>query len=387
MRILDRYIIRNFLINYLLALIVLMGMVVLLDLIVNFDRFIKGAKAANEAGAVHLWVDIADYYGYQCLVIFQVIAGVIPLLAAGFTMVRMTRHRELTAMLASGVSLYRVAAPIVLLAIGLSLLAVMDQEILIPRFQDQLLRKHEEVNLSVAPSSGFEMLRDHQNLVTFMSYDRTARTLHEVRIIWRDDRGRVFRREMADEATWVPGSDNVAGDMGVPAGIGYWLMKGNARYIDDRVAGMPSTTGPAVSGGASVVPEFPYSTGLEPKHVELFLSKRAIDFLGSGQINELIRNSPPVTRPALEKIMHTRATQPVMNVIMLLLGIPFLLTREPNRLIKNMFTCTVVSGVCFAGTFVFYHMGGNLMPPILSAWMPVLLFGPISLAMLDAIKT
>src|SRR5947209_8060232 len=113
MRILDRYIVRAFIFNYLLALVVLVGMAILLDLIVNLDSFSKSAsaaaaQAANTSASSAIW-NIIDYYSYQSLVMFQTVSGAIPLLAAGFTMVRMTRHHELTAMLASGVSLYRVA--------------------------------------------------------------------------------------------------------------------------------------------------------------------------------------------------------------------------------------------------------------------------------------
>ena len=41
MRILDRYILKSFVFNYLLALGVLLGMFTVLDLIVNFDSFTK----------------------------------------------------------------------------------------------------------------------------------------------------------------------------------------------------------------------------------------------------------------------------------------------------------------------------------------------------------
>src|SRR4051812_14572159 len=150
MRILDRYIVKSFLVNYLLALGVMVGMYTLLDLIVNFDNFAKGAAVATapgagapSAGAMEILGDIVDYYSYQMLVIFQQVSGAIPLLAAGFTMVRMTRHHELTAMLASGVSLYRVAAPIILVSIGISALHVVNQEFVIsqPFVIEKLLRR------------------------------------------------------------------------------------------------------------------------------------------------------------------------------------------------------------------------------------------------------
>ena len=72
---------------------------------------------------------------------------------------------------------------------------------------------------------------------------------------------------------------------------------------------------------------------------------------------------------------------------MLLIGIPFLLTREPNRLVINMFYCTAVTGVIFVGTFVMFQMGGTQVDPLWAAWLPVLIFGPFSLVMLDTIKT
>ena len=91
--------------------------------------------------------------------------------------------------------------------------------------------------------------------------------------------------------------------------------------------------------------------------------------------------------------MDLRVTQLIMNIIMLLVGIPFLLTREPNRLIKNMFYCTVVSGIVFVATFVIFQMAGTMLPggvqfdPLLAAWTPVLIFGPCAVMLLGTIKT
>ena len=67
MRLLDRYIVRNFLLNYVLAFGVLVGMYTLLDLIINFSNFTRAS--APGAGAVtqffSLLADICDYYAYR----------------------------------------------------------------------------------------------------------------------------------------------------------------------------------------------------------------------------------------------------------------------------------------------------------------------------------
>jgi lipopolysaccharide export system permease protein len=128
-------------------------------------------------------------------------------------------------------------------------------------------------------------------------------------------------------------------------------------------------------------------TELTPEQIDLILSRKAVDYLSSKRVHELAKYSPDVNKPLLYKIMHLRFTQPLMNIVMLLIGIPFLLTREPNRLVINMFYCTAVTGVIFVGTFVMFQMGGTQVDPLWAAWLPVLIFGPFSLVMLDTIKT
>jgi len=381
MRLLDRYIVRSFLVNYLLAATVLLGLYVLLDLIINFDRFTKVSAELHLSGGALFWVilrDITDYYTYQLLVVFQQICVAIPLLAAGFTMVRMTRSNELCAMLASGVSLYRVATPIVLGSVFFSMLVIVDQEVLMPHFVDKLMRRHEDVGATWThpAQEPVYFLRDSDNsLLNAAGYDPKTQTLRDVRILQRDAEGRQIGRILAPLAVWKPDYQN---GPGVPRGA--WKME-KAQQINDRADIDPNTK------ALERVTDMAYNTGLTPQQLDLVFQRKAVDYLSSAQVHELIVNSPAVTRPELEKVMHTRFTQPLMNIIMLLIGIPFLLTRIPGRLIVNMIYCTVVTGMCFVCTFVIFSMAGSVISVLLGAWLPVLIFAPLSLVMLDTIKT
>jgi lipopolysaccharide export system permease protein len=396
MRILDRYIIKAFLTNYLLALGVMVGMYVLLDLIVHFENFAKGAAptgtaaalvagaepastqgdaSANGSSALGILGDMIDYYSFQSLLIFQQVSGAIPLLAAGFTMVRMTRHHELTAMLASGVSLYRVAAPIVLVSVGFAAMTVVNQESIIsqPFVIEKLLRKPDQLNQTTSRADMVNFVRDADNsLLSAHEYDPVKKQLKDVFIVQRDETGTPIGHIVADSATWeVP-----------PGGVREeWVMRG-VNEEDDR-------NEPDVRQRV-VIPKLPlrtYSTGMTPAQLDLIFQKKAVDFLSSSQVHELVKFSPDVNKPMLNKIMHLRFTQPLMNLVMLLIGIPFLLTREPNRLVVNMIYCTIVSGLVFVATFVLFQMGGTQMDPLLAAWLPVLIFGPFALVMLDFVHT
>ena len=329
MRILDRYIIRSFLVNYLLALSVLMGIYILFDLIVNFDNFTKAANAATDTTGTTAWAilsDIVDFYAYQSLAVFQQIAGIVPLLAAGFTMVRMTRHNELTAMLASGVSLYRVATPIIICAVCISAVHVINQELIIPQpsVVEKLMRKHGEVAQPITHNDPVYFVRDTDNsLVLATRYDSVNKTLYDLRIIQRDENGAPLGRIMADVAIWEIPPKELTG--GVQESTEAWVMK-NARQIDDRLDADPSQR------AAGPQKTLLYHTGITPAQLDLVFSKKSVEYLSSAKIYDLIQNSPDVNKPMLARMMHIRFTQPLMNLILLLIGIPFLLTREPGEL-------------------------------------------------------
>ncbi len=376
MKIIDRYIIKNFIINYLLALGVMIGMYILLDIIVNFDLFTRGLAFKNASamatffGLMH---EIISYYMYRSLVIFQMVSGIIPVIAAGFTMVRMTRNRELTGLLASGVSLYRVAVPIIVCAFAFALLVVLDQEVLMPHCVDKLLRKHGQLTASILRDRAVYFLpeSDH-SLVLASRYDPQTKTLWNVRIIERTANGTPTARILAKKAVWK-------NNIGEGPVHGAWLMS-DVIDINDRRAANPAETPIPVRREI-------YYTPLNPGQLNLIFRKKAVDYLSTSQISRLMLYSPPATRVALEKILYTRFAQLIVNMIMLLLGIPFLLTREPNKLVSNMFWCSVVSGSCFITTFVFFQLAGSGLSPLAGAAMPVIIFGPLAIIMLDLLQS
>ena len=72
-----------------------------------------------------------------------------------------------------------------------------------------------------------------------------------------------------------------------------------------------------------------------------------------------------------------------LGLKLLLVAVPFILSRERN--IKASATlCVLMVGVFLAFIYLCRYMG---LDPLLAAWLPVFLFGPVAIIMLDAIKT
>jgi lipopolysaccharide export system permease protein len=281
----------------------------------------------------------------------------------------------LTAMLASGVSLYRVATPIVLVSMGISALHVVNQEFVIsqPFVIEKLLRRHSEVSVAGARAESLMFIRDDKDnsLLSARSYDPVKKSMKEVFVVQRSASGKPIGHIVAETAQW---------DVSPIDGRECWVMRNVLEAEDGGNKNVSSHV-------AQVVPLKYYRTVLTPEQLDLILSKKAVDFLSSNRVHELAKASPDINKPSLYKIMHLRFTQPLMNIVMLLIGIPFLLTREPNRLVVNMFFCTAVSGFVFISTFVIFQMAGTQLNPLLAAWLPVLIFVPFALVMTDLIRT
>src|SRR5688500_14580898 len=120
MKIVDRYVLVSFLKNYLISFCVLVGMYVVLDMIFNFDELVEYQDKTELSGpqAVFEFVRyVTDFYFYQVFHYFVLLSGIIPLVAAAFTLMRMVRFNELSALLSAGVPLLRIALPIVIASV------------------------------------------------------------------------------------------------------------------------------------------------------------------------------------------------------------------------------------------------------------------------------
>src|SRR5688500_7920346 len=193
MRILDRHVLLSFLRNYLISFMVLIGLYVTLDMVFAFDEFAEVRGKTGDAGGGSVWTvvrHIADYYSYQVFLIFAYLSGVIPVVAAAFTIIRMTRFNEMTAIMAAGTPLLRVAMPIIIATLVLNVLLIVDQELLIPRMIPMLIRKHDQVE---AVSKAFPiggMQDDEGRLLVAAKYnpptDEHPATMEVLSVITRD---------------------------------------------------------------------------------------------------------------------------------------------------------------------------------------------------------
>lgn len=391
MRIIDRYVIVSFVRNYVISFMVLVGMYVVLDMVFNFNNLVDfRSSAGGVQGVLGALYDIWDWYFYQCFLIFIHLSGIIPVVAAAFTLMRLSRFNELTAMLAAGVPLLRIAAPVILVAVVLNGLLLVDQELVIPLMIPKLVREHGDVHATAKNYYFIEAMQDgNDGLLYAARYfpappDGGPPRMLDLDVIEREPR----RLPGQSRAFLVPVAHIQANEAQWNAAKQAWDLIGGTRVtgiMDERVT--PPQPWPE------------YKSNVTPEEIALYRSGNFVDLLPTARINQLLDRPNLFGKIDLLRVKNSRITQPLMNVILLLLAIPCVLTREPGTL-KTAATKTLLfMGIAMGAVFVFHYFAGSIPPSLaatangpnawsmLMAWMPIFIFGPLSVFLLDRVKT
>lgn len=378
MRILDRYIVLAFIKNYIIAMGVLIGMYIVMDMVFHFDELAKTEMSSNSgvlASALAVLSNIVENYSYQVFPIFTSLAPIIPGVAAGFTLIRMSRSNELVAILAAGVPLLRVAAPMVIAAVLLMSIVIVNQELIIPPMAPQLMRKHGQISSDKGQEWFVAAMPDTRSnaFVTagrFLAENKTRpATLDLLHVVMRNEDGLATAHLYADHATWEEGRDR-------------WLL----------------TNGWIVRGLADNNPRQEaiqyYANGVTPE--QIMIAKRAsmVELLSTSQINQMLEDRNAYGATDLLRVKHSRWAQVPINIILLLLTIPCVLTREPGQLKGGVVNAGLLTVACMALVFFMHNLAGKAAmfgnPDLWAALMtfiPVFIFGPLAVYLLLKIKT
>ena len=365
--VLDRYLLRSLLLNYIIGLGVMVSLYVVLDMFVNMDEF-------TEQGYPVLTIvrNMIDYYVPNLFLYFAQLSGVITLFACTAVLARMRRLNEMTAILASGVSLYRVARPVLVFGVLITGLLVLDTEWIIPSVAHKLSRDHDDADGKRAYEVLF--LRDRGGaLLSAGRFHPSTRDLQRVLVLTRDETGAVTETLEADRATWEP-PDATRPD-------GRWRLERGR--LTRRVWHDDPRLGPRED--QEIRYPLVYSSDLSPEDIELRQSEGWIRFLSLAQLREL-EASGIADRAAIVQTRHTRIAAPIVSLLLLMLGLPFFLDRSPANVLGDAGRCMLVCGLCYVVSFVAQSIRPETQSA-LPAWIPIFVFGTLAMVLFDRVRT
>ncbi len=367
MKLLDKYIAKNFLVGYGIFFCVLLGLRIIIDLFVNIDEFAEHSSL----GITGMLGHIVSYYLINSTVYFRDFAGIIIVVAATFSIGKMVRNGEFIALMASGVSLTRVIIPILVLSIIFTGALIINQEIVIPNLAPQLVRSHD--TLPGEETYKVDFITDaNGSLMRAVNFDVATATLFYPTILTR----------------------KISGD----ASAIHWTVTGvisaKEAVYDNQAKLWRLTDGKYTQKASATVSQAIkyFKTDLTPTDIPLRHRAQYLTLLSSSQLGRLAANPTKVRDLAqLYSQKQFRVTDPIMNIVMLLISLPVLICREPRNMKMAITTSFFLTGACFITTFVCKMLATEVffenIVPAFWAWLPVFIFLPIAVIEIDSMKT
>jgi lipopolysaccharide export system permease protein len=383
MTLFDRYLLRHFAFAYCAGFLSLLTMYIVIDVFTKFEEFtapdaakiaLKKERTATAStrdqndklpGENSLWGqlktfgrNVTVYYSYRIPVFYQRINGIVLLLSAAFTIGWMERQNELTPILAAGIPLGRLLAPLGGITIFFLCVGIFNTECLIPRCAEHLLRQAEDP-LGKRPllvPGAFDSRRIHvEARVAFPS----KRMLQHARVTLPPSLFGATMHLTSQEMFYRPGHG------GDEHG---WILNGCVPEM------LPA--------------QLPYLHNLHPGQIFLQteltyerLTRRPNWFLyqSTGTLLNVMENEPGTSqRSAIMVHVHQRLISPVMDLLLLLLGLPLIASRSPWNIFIRVGWCLLIfallQGLGMAGAML---SKSDLLEPSLAAWFPLLLLGPL----------
>jgi len=386
-KILDRYILKTFLVSLGIVMAALMGLSLILDMFFNVNKWLDLTSSPERTGGFWaLLANLADFYFYRMFDYYQMLASPALLVAAAATFVRFNRSRETIGIRAAGVSLYRVMWPIILVALVMDGFYIVNAEAILPRIVVQLSRSPGD--FSAPESFSVEFIRDeHNNIIYAPIYDPTALQMRaeprqigeggpvvqaHVWILLRDAQYRPRGTIEAEAATWVEKAQ-------------VWRLKEGRRRLTFRPGPLTEYEDPAPAGETVEL----YASNVGPEEIH---RHRAVDyfrFLGYDELRALAYDPMRGNARQIQVAMHQHGTAPIMNILLLLVGLPFVAGRDDRNYFMSIGLAMVLVIAVFVVTFAATAFGntGHIASPLLAAWLPVFIVLPASILAMESLKT
>jgi lipopolysaccharide export system permease protein len=381
MRIIDRYLLRQFVQTFVICFLSLVGIVIVFDLFTNLDEFVTAGKATGNVTQF-----IARYYMFQSIGLFDRVGGLLALVSAMFTVSWIQRNNEMTALMAAGVSRIRVLLPIIAAVAVVSLILAANREVLMPRFRHELSRGSKDP--SDCKPQGLGSRYDGRTNVLLGGKNSFAdqQRIEQPHFRMPSELSAYGFDLNADNAFYKAPCKTPEGTR--PGG---YLFKGVRRPKN-------LATRPSLSRGGQRVLMTPCDTPwLKPDEC-FVVSDVDFDQLTGGRLltqlsstAELIKGlrNPSLDYGAKERVaIHARIVQPLLDMTLLLLGLPLVVTRENRNVFVAMGICMVVTtaftlvvmGVQSLGEISYW-----VFTPPLAAWAPLIIFVPLAAWMAEGL--
>ncbi len=300
-------------------------------------------------------------------VVFQWTLPYAILLSTLLTLGSFSRHNEITALKAGGVSLYRITFPLFFIALLVSLFSFFGNEYLVPLTSQKTryllsVKVRKEPLMSYFKNYKIWYRSDHR-IFNIQLLDPEQKILKGITLYEFDDQFRCIRRIDAKEARWVEGK--------------WRFFQGALRDFDE-------------SGSVQMTSFQEMDFPLKEDWASFQKTEKKSEEMGYSELRTYIQKIQSAgydaTRYRVD--LYSKLSYPLLNLLMVLVGIPFALKSGRSGGMALSIGISVMIGFAYGITYyIFLSFGrSGILPPLLSSWTPTLLFGLIGVFTLMSVR-
>lgn len=402
---LDRHVVARFLSNFIMLFALLFVFAISVDVIVQADTFLEAATAAVEEGRASNRVTaviaiVLDFHGPRVFQFYQYMLGLVSIGAMGFTFAQMHRFRELTAVMAAGVSLRRLAGAVLVAAAGLNVLQALNQELVLPRLAPLLVRDHKDLRHQGSSRFPITLTRDgDRNLLQAAAFDPLTGQIEDLLVIERSETGAATRRITADRAVHDPVRKGwtLEGGRAISA---LRARKGTGGTDGTGAGGAPGgsaeESGRSGDAGDSAGIDFGDTNFMKPiSFIESTLTPQALvvkrfrlyaQMLDLAQVR-LLQREGGADDATVTRLTLSRFAGPIANLLVLAVAVPFFLLREPRSLLVQSVKASAITVPAMLSALVFLTVPFEGIPPAASVATPIACLLPFAAWRLAYLRT
>jgi lipopolysaccharide export system permease protein len=358
-RVLHRYVIREYLKVFALSL---SSLIFIYTIVLTFQKmnvFIK-----NNA-PLYL---ILEYLPFKIPeVTFQWTLPYAVLLSTLLTLGMFSRHSEITAMKAGGVSLYRITFPLLILALFFSLCSFLGNEYLVP-YANQKTRHLLDVKVrKEQPAGSFKhykiWYRSDRHIFNIQLLDPNKKVLEGFTLYEFDNDFRCVLRIDAQQVKWIDEK---------------WKFYNGATRDFNHRASIQVT--PFQEMEFSLPEKWESFQSIERQSKEMSYSELYT------YIERIQSAGYDATRYLVD--LYSKYSYPLLNFIMVLIGIPFALKTGRSGGVAMSLGVSIMIGFVYGVIFyVFISFGkSGVLSPFISSWIPTIFFSLAGIFTLMSIK-